>query len=517
MADGMQQLITNLRDMPPGRQAVLAITTLASLGFFLWLSLGLTANEYRPLYRGVDSEEAASITEALRDERFDYKLDEGGTTILVPADVLHEARIRIAGRGLPGGAGVGLELFDTPAFGVSDFVHRINFVRAIQGELARTIEQLEPVERARVQVVIPERRSVLAAAERKPSASVVVALRNGWSLEPGQVQAVVHLVASSIEDLAPKQVTIVDAAGQLLAPSTDERPGSLAAASGVGSSYQARLEQDLSGRVERILEKTLGQGNVVARVRADLEWTESETTEESFDPDGQVARSEQRSTEEESDVAGDGGVAGAIANLPSGPEAAATPPEGSLASRTTETINYEISKTVRRSVTPMGAVKRLSIAVLVADRPGEGADSAPVPWPAADLDLFESLARQAVGFDEKRGDEITVRSAPFRVPEVATPADGFSFTGWLPLASIAVRGLLLIGALVLFAKLVVKPVIDAVPEPVPALPARVDELDSELGAAAALAAGAAGGALHAPAGPNPEDGAKALRNWLSEA
>ena len=146
MSEGFQQLITNLRALSPARQALLGLTTIGSLGFFAWLTLGLAADEYRPLYRGVDAEEASNITDALREERIDYKLDEGGTAILVPAEVLHEARIRVAGRGLPGGAGVGLELFDTPAFGVSDFVHRINFVRAIQGELARTIEHLEPVD-----------------------------------------------------------------------------------------------------------------------------------------------------------------------------------------------------------------------------------------------------------------------------------------------------------------------------------------------------------------------------------
>lgn len=512
MNETIQQLLSNLRALPPGRQLMLALSLVGSLSFFLWLSSGLAATDYRPLYRGVDPEEAASITEALREERITYRLDEGGTSVMVPADMVHEARIRIAGRGLPGGTGAGLELFDEPAFGVSDFVHRINFVRAIQGELARTIEQLEPVERARVNVVIPERRSVLASSERNPSASVVVRLKGGWSLETGQVLAVVHLVASSIENLDPKSVTVVDDSGRLLAPTQGDAPG--AVAQGGGASYQAGLEQDLASRIERILEKTVGEGSVVARVRAKLDWTESETTEESYDPDGQVARTEQRSTEQSSEGLG-GGVPGARANVPDLEGGASE--NGEATSRTTETLNYEISKTIRRSVTPMGRVERLSIAVLVADRAGTEPEAGPEPWAAEDLELFEALARQAVGFDEKRGDEITVRSAPFQMPDVALPPGGFSWTSWIPLVSVALRGILILVALALFARMVVKPVLAGIPDaaPVPSLPARIDELDPDYVANAALAGGA--GALSSrAAGPNPEDGARALRNWLSQ-
>jgi len=513
MSEGFQQLMMNLRALSPARQALLGLTTLGSLGFFAWLTLGLAADEYRPLYRGVDTEEASHITEALREERIDYKLDEGGTAILVPASVLHEARIRVAGRGLPGGAGVGLELFDTPAFGVSDFVHRVNFVRAIQGELARTIEHLEPVDRARVQVVIPERRSVLAASQRAPSASVVVALRGGRALDAAQAQSIVQLVASSIEDLSPDGVTVVDTEGRLLAPLEDGLPGSVAAAAG-GVSYQQRLEQDLASRIERLLEKTLGAGNVTARVRADLDWTESETTEENFDPDSQVARSEQRSTESEQEGAGTGGAAGAVANLP-GLAGASSGGNSAASRRTSETINYEISKTIRRSVTPMGEIERLSVAVLVADRPAAEPGGAPQPWPEESLGLFESLARQAVGFDSERGDEITVRSAPFHAPAVALEPEGFRFTEWLPIASIVVRGLLVLVALLLFAKLVVKPVVASVPAAAPSLPARLEDLEAALDGTAALPAGNPT-PLPAATETKAEDGARALRNWLNQ-
>ena len=512
MSETLQRLFENLRALPPARQGVLALTALGSLAFFAWVSFGMAGTEYRTLYRGVGSEEALAITQALRDERIDYRLDDGGSTVLVPAAALPEARIRVAGRGLPGSGGAGLELFDEPAFGVSDFVHRVNFVRATQGELSRSIEQLEPVERARVQVVIPERKSVLAASERKPSASVVVALRAGSQLAPGQVRSIVHLVASSIENLDPTAVTVVDTTGQLLAPVTDSQPGSIATAGGSG--YQDRVESDLARRIERILEKTVGAGSVVARVSAELDWTESETTEESFDPDGQVARSEQRSTESATDAGSTGGVAGVAANLPGSATGGDESALGS--SRTTETINYEITKKVSRTVRPMGRVERLSIAVLVADRPAVEPGADPVPWGPESLEMFAALARSAVGFDEKRGDEITVQTAPFLSPDVEFVPEGIPWTTWLPILSIVARGALLLVALLLFAKMVVGPVIAAVPKgPAPSLPARVDDVESELGMTAVGPGAAAMLPAHGLAS-QPEEGARALRNWLSE-
>jgi flagellar M-ring protein FliF len=512
MSELMLNLLNNLRALPPGRQAILGMTAMGSLAFLAWVVVGVGGTDYRPLYRGIDPAEAATITDALREERIDYQLDAGGTTVLVDAAQLHEARIRIAGRGLPGGGNKGLELFDEPAFGVSDFVHRINFVRATQGELARTIEQLEPVTRARVQVVIPERKSVLAAAERKPSASVVVGLRPGWELDRGQVRAIVHLVASSIESLDPKAVTVVDSAGSLLAPLGDDQPGSLAG--GGGADYQAKIESEFARRIERILEKTVGEGGVVARVSADLDWTESETTQETFDPDSQVARSERLSTETSNEGGVSGGVAGATANLP---DSAGGFTDETASSRTTETINYEISKTVSRTITPMGQIERLSIAILVADQPPVEVGGQPVAWPETSLELFGALARQAVGFDSERGDIITVRSAPFRVPELTLQPEGFPWATWLPLLSLAARGALVLVALLLFAKLIVAPIASAVPDMSGLqLPARLDQLESEVAGGEALAAGGSPSLGAGAAGANPEEGARALRNWLSQ-
>jgi flagellar M-ring protein FliF len=520
MPESLRQLFETLGALPPARQLALALATAGSLAFFGWIATTAAEPKFRPLYRGLDPEQASQVVDGLDAEKIPYRLDEGGSAVLVPDARLHEARIQLAGRGLPNGAGAGFELFDQPAFGVADFVQHVNYVRAIQGELARTIEHLDPVERARVQVAIPERSSLLGRAELEPRASVIVRLRPGRTLAEDQVAAVVHLVASSVERLDPKRVTVVDGAGRLLAPQQDSEPA-LAGVAGA-TAYQQRIESELARRVEGILEKTVGPGNVIARVRAQLDWTESETTEELFDPESQVARSEQRSEESSGETEPVGGAPGLVANSPDalGAVPAGEPVPG--ATRNSETINYEISKTVVRKVVPMGRVERLSIAVLVADRKapeGEGV----VPWEAPALDGFAKLARQAVGFDEKRGDQIEVSSAPFRLPEEeALPEGGPDWRTWLPLAESLARGVALLVALLVFARLVAQPLLRALAVP------------PEGGRApgGALAAGSAGEPAALSAGQGPElaalppprqqqrpiatEGARALREWLSQ-
>jgi flagellar M-ring protein FliF len=367
--------------------------------------------------------------------------------------------------------------------------------------------------------VIPEGRSVLSARERRPSAAVVVRLHPGSELRADQVRAVVHLVASSVESLDTADVTVVDGSGRLLAPLGDGAPdGGLAPGGAPG--YQQQVEQELAQRVEAILEKTIGPGGVVARVRADMDWTESETTEELFDPDSQVARSEQRSNEETSESSpGAGGIPGVTSNAPGALAAEAVGDSGTASSRSEETVNYEISKTVRRRVTPMGRIERLSVAVLVADRPAPAGEE-PTPWDADSLVLFESLAKQAVGFSEKRGDQITVNSAPFRQSDPGPePSGPFLSPEWVLLLSTLARGAAVLLALVLFAKLVVRPALGAIREGGGAqLPARVSDLEAEM--AGALPGTGAQTPVPDQAGQaasvRTEEGVRTLRNWLNQ-
>jgi len=519
MPEFLRQLIAAVTALPPGRRLALVVAGAGSLAFFAWIATTAAEPKLAPLFRGLDPEQAAHVVEALDAEKIPHQLDDGGTTVLVPDARLLEARIQLAGRGLPDGAGAGFELFDKPAFGVTDFVHHVNYARALQGELSRTIEHLDPVERARVQVAIPERTALLGQKELEPRASVIVRLRPGRELGDNQVAAIVHLVASSVERLEPDHVTVVDGAGRLLAPQQESDPA-LAGVAGQ-TAYQQRIEADLAHRIEGILEKTVGAGNVIARVRGEFDWTESETTEETYDPESQVARSEQRSNEASGETPAVGGAPGLVANAPESAGALPGGETGPAATRSSETINYEISKTVVRKTVPMGRVQRLSIAVLVADKKAPTGDGVE-PWDAPALEGFAKLARQAVGFDEKRGDQIEVTSAPFRLPEdEALPEGGLDWRAWLPLAESLARGLALVAALLVFARLVAQPLLRTLAA-APGAPAGAGgELAPGAGASEAPALGAGGAPMALPAPrqqvrPVAAEGARALREWLSQ-
>ncbi len=474
MPDWLQNLIKQFSALSPARQGVLVVTTVGSLAFFYWISTGTHTGDYRLLYRGLEEMEIAQIAEALSAERIDFQIAEGGTAIRVPGAKVPEARMRIASRGLPNGNAPGFEIFDQGAFGVTDFVQKVNYQRALQGELARTIEQVEGVEKARVQLVVPKRRSLRRKDDRAASASVVTRLRPGWTLDPGQVRGIVHLVASSVEGLDVAHVTLVDNHGRLLAPQGDMDMAGRSA----GPAFRAgrRVEAELERQVESILERTVGAGRVVAKVRADFDWTQTERTEEIYDPDSQVARSTQVEKESASESSREGGVAGITANTPDVASAAGAIGSGTASTRTSETVNFEINKVVSHHVLPTGRIEKLSIAVLVDGKPvgasgaeGSGpedsADQAAFePWTEEELLEFESLAKRAVGFSADRGDEISVINAPFA--EIDMDGDGgsggFLTPDVLLLLTSVLRGLAYLIGLLLFAKLFIRPLAEAV-------------------------------------------------------
>lgn len=475
MPEWLQNLTRQFGALPPARQVTLVATAVGSLAFFLWLSAGARSADNRLLFRGLEDAEVAQVADALTAERIEYELVEGGSAVEVPASRLHEARMRLASRGLPNGSSPGFEIFDQGSFGVTDFVQKVNYHRALQGELARTIEQVEGVEKARVQLAIPERKTLLRKDDRRPTASVVTRLRPGWDLEPAQIRGIVHLVASSVEGLDVARVTLVDNRGRLLAPMADMD----FAGGGPGPSLGAerRVEKELAREIESILERTVGLGRVVAKVSAELDWTQTEKTEELFDPDSQVARSTQRDSETASERFGEGGVAGIVANSPEVAEAAGAGGNASTNQRTSETVNYEISKVVSRHVLPTGRIQRLSVAVLVDGKPvvggGEPAEDAAageseegsesfVPWSAEELAEFEMLAKRAVGFSADRGDEISVINAPFIDVDADDGGGGLFTPDVFVLLGSALHGVAFLIGLFLFSRFFVKPLAEAV-------------------------------------------------------
>lgn len=522
----LSNLLAQARALPAGRQLTLAVTALGSLAFFMWLAFGGVTSDYRLLYRGLAEDEAAKVLDGLAAEKVAYRLEEGGTAIYVPGSEVHETRIRLARRGLPQG-GTGFEIFDQQGFGVTDFVQRVNYRRALQGELGRSVEQLASVDRARVQIALPERNTFLADAGRRASASVVVRIAPGRELEESQVHGIVHLVASSVEGLDPSRVTVVDDRGRMLAPIGDGGPGPTAPAGSMA--HQARVERELAERVETILGRTVGVGGVVARVRADMDWTHTEVTEERYDPDSQVARSEQVTTDKTNERSADvGGVPGVFGNQPDvagGPGAGG---QSANSEKSSETINYEINKTVSHVVQPVGTLQRLSVAVLIDGKPAApGAEGAGfVQWSPEEIAQFEELAKQAVGFDPERGDQITLTSAPFRMldvePEGSSPLD-FLGPDVMWLVGSVVRALAILLGVLAFARMVVRPVVAAVGSASSGrVPARAGDLEAQL----------AGGtrAFGELAPPQPtlaeqvghvaqqrsDDSVKTIRNWLHQ-
>jgi flagellar M-ring protein FliF len=424
----LQQVLGQIRSfllaMPVHQRITLIGVLLAfvvGFGAFVWWA---SRPVFDTVFANLAENDAAGIVEYLQAEKVPYRLEQGGRAVLVPAERVHEIRLALARTGLPQGSGVGFEIFDQQKLGMTDFLQRLNYTRALQGELSRTISQIAGVSAARVHLAMPE-RSVFVREERRPSASVVVTLAAGRVLGTSQVAGIVHLVASSVEGLSPDDVTIVDNGGRVLAGENQGLDGS-----GLGNGildYKRTLERGLEERIESMLGRVVGRQKVIARVSAALDLTRVETTEERVDPDQTAVRSERRSREESTGGLSAGGTPGVVANLTNETEGNA----GALpkTQRRDESVTYDISKVTSRRVGAAGQVERLSVAVLI-DGTYEERDGVQtfVPRPEEELDRYTGLVKNAVGFSEPRGDRVEVASVPFEVPPE-------SEEGWLVMVS----------------------------------------------------------------------------------
>lgn len=443
--------------------AVGALVVSALVVAFLWTQ----SPEYQVLFTGLSASDSGGVIEKLREKNIPYRVD--GGAISVPAESVYEVRMELAGEGLPQGGGVGFEIFDNTGFGVTDFVQKVNYRRALQGELSRTISQIREVDSARVHLAIPE-KGVFLDDKEQARASIVLKLRAGARLNPSQVSSIVNLVAGSVDNLSTDAVTVVDTTGKMWTSSGDEE--GFVAMSSSQLEYKRSVERDLEQRIESMLSRTVGEGKVVARVSADLDSTHVERTEERYDPDGQVVRSEQINKESTVGAgAGASGVPGVMSNMAGSDGGGRTGSTPSQSTSKNETINYEISKTVSRVVEPVGKVERLTVAVLVDGTyaaSGEAAenDGAPrefVPRTEDELARFTEMVKAAVGYSDERGDEVTVTSAPFEASMAPVPAGGTEETSSLPIPPQYIPTIIkyLSGALVaLFTMLfVVRPII----------------------------------------------------------
>jgi flagellar M-ring protein FliF len=440
------------------QRMIILLALAGSVAGLIALALWTQQPDMQVLFTNLNTEDAAEIVDKLKETKVPYETTGGGATVLVPSAQVHDLRLQLATQGLPHGGGVGYEIFDRTSIGMSEFVQKLNYRRALQGELARTIAQMPEVERARVHLAMPERR-LFAKEQDKARASVILALRNGQELTKAQVQGVIHLVSSSVEGLQARDVTIVDGHGRLLSNAVTE--DETAGLTNSQLEYQRNIEKDIETRIQTMLERIVGLNKAVVRVSGLVDFRKVETTEERYDPNSQVARSEQRGQEKASGANGiAGGIPGVQSNVPPGTdqEPAQTSSNNSLTKN--ETVNYEISRTVSKIVEPVGVIKKLSVAVLVdgtyeVAQAGDSASADNAAAPAKkylprseeDLKRIEDIVKKAMGFSTERQDQVQVVNVQFGLgpdePQ-ATASEALSDgpKPWLPYLRYGVGALL---------------------------------------------------------------------------
>jgi flagellar M-ring protein FliF len=532
--------------------AALGITAVVAAALFA-LVFRVGGEEKALLFSDVEMAEASEITAKLEAADIPFELRGDGTTIFVPRSKVMSARLMLSEDGLPSRGGIGYEIFDKQdALGATQFQQNINRLRALEGELARTITSIDGVERARVHLVLPERQ-LFTQDRQAPSASIVLTVRGG-QLTQGQVRAVRNLVASAVPGLSVNRVTIADASGKLLAAA--EEDGSAATADAMDE-RKAAIESRLRREVQEIVESIVGPGAARVQIAADIDFNRVTSTAQTFDPEGRVVRETNSTEETTTSGGGDGGAATAGRNLPDGASADSAGGGGDTSERTEEQVRYEISNTTKTEIVEGGRIKKLSVAVAVDGTTAPGADGKPGEWTARnpqDLERITALVKSAVGFDEARGDKVEVvnlkfaQSAATAGTEVAK-ASMFDFGKNDIMRGVEILAALIASLGVVF--FVLRPLVTGMlgggGAPALAGPGAIPALAGAGGPAGAIAPPVAG-ALPAPAGgilggmeqrldiakiqgqvnassvkrvaevieQNPEESAQIMRAWLSE-
>ncbi|HVJ35539.1 MAG TPA: flagellar basal-body MS-ring/collar protein FliF [Terriglobia bacterium] len=513
----MNPLMQTLRNLGPMKLAALGAVALGLIAFFVFLAARLTSPGMSLLYSGLDAADSEQIVQRLETQQIPYELRGSGDQIYVPEDQVARLRLAMAGEGIPTGGSVGYEIFDrADALGTTNFVQQINQLRALEGELSRTIRSLRQVKAARVHLVLPK-RELFSRDRNDPTASVVLVLQG--SLDKEQVQSIQHLVASAVPGMKSTNVSVIDNRGNLLAKGQEAgEEFDSSNSEEMRQGYEARMAQS----IEELLAQTLGAGKVRAEVTADIDFSRVTTNTENFDPNGQVVRSTQTvedkgNTQEKS---GDSSVSVAN-NVPNPPSqnSGNNNSSNSQNERNEETVNYEISKRSETQVKTNGTVKRVSAAVLVdgAYTPGTNGTQAYAPRSQEELDKIATLVKSAIGYDEKRGDVVQVVNMPFAQNQEAI-SDGTIFMGLDKQDLMRIVELVVLAAVaVLVLLLVVRPLLNrllAMPGAASAEQGLLPGLSAE--AAAALPPGAA--AALALSGPSEsmQQGLMAAENIANE-
>ncbi len=544
--------------LPAQKKLLLGGGIAALIAIFVAMMMWGREGDYRVLYANLSDKDGGAILAQLQQMNVPYKHSDGGAAIMVPADKVHDIRLKLAAAGLPKGSVTGFELMETQKFGVTQFQERLNFQRGLEGELTRSIQTLSGVQSARVHLALPNQNGFFRE-QQKASASVVLSLYPGRSLERGQIAGIVHLVSSSVPEMSPKAVTVVDQTGALLSGSTDAADQSGLDAQQLA--YVRQIESSYTQRIRDILEPVVGKDNFRAQVNADLDFNQTESTAEEYKPNqGQAASAASVRSQQSTEQVGPGstqpsGIPGAMSNQP--PVPATAPINGASqplqaaqgtttggSSRREAVTNYEVDKTVRVTRNATGSIKRINAAVVINHRTVTDAKGKTTtqPIPPEELEKLTALVQETIGFDQQRGDSVKIVNTPFQV--VKEEPDSTPI--WQRPETVDVlRTLAVPGALTLAALIVVfgaiRPAIRAArPEPVEEsetakLSAVVDD-ENELPGMHELPAGMVRGpdgrpvpALEAPmadarlesakglAKDNPAAMATLVRSWMTEA
>ncbi len=430
--DRTRDALQRYKDLPQNKKILLFVAISVLFSILVALVLWNREPAYKVLFNNLSDKDGGQITAALQQMNVPYELGPGGS-ISVPSESVYDARLRLATQGLPKASGVGFELLDNQKFGISQFAEQINYQRAVEGELARTIESLNTVESARVHLAIPK-NSVFLREQQKPTASIMLMLHSGRVMDSGQVLGIMNLVSSSVPNLPAKNITIVDQDGNLLSNHPDLNTDN-AGLNKRQLAYVRQIEQDFAKRIEKILEPIFGDGNARAEVTASVDFSETEQTAESFAPNSppnqSTIRSQQLNERQSRDASTVGGVPGALSNqppnaasapiqLPAGTQAGVFPNTTNAAAGSTPinnskevTTNYEVDRTIQHTKVPVGNIKRLSAAVVVNNKRPDNKDAKRVPLSAKELQQVNNLVREAMGFNAERGDSLNVVNAAF--------------------------------------------------------------------------------------------------------
>jgi flagellar M-ring protein FliF len=515
--------------MPLSRKLLMGGMLVAVFFGFVALYLYGQKTSFQPLYGSLSTDDAASITDALTSKGVEFQLTSGGTMILVPAEQVYDLRLSLASEGLPQGGGVGFEIFDETDFGTTEFVQKLNYQRALQGELARTIKEFNEVSDARVMIVMAE-DSVFIEESKPASASVLLKLRS--NLSKSKVEAVVNLVSSAVEDLSNDNVTVVDTQGNVLSKKSSESAADAELAD-AKLEYKLTYENNLAAQIQSMLEQIVGSGNAIVRVAADMNFDQVDLSEEIYDPEAQVIRSRQSTSENASTAeAADNGISSVNPVVADGAVDGVNNKRTEESQKENETVNYEISRTVRRTVNPVAEIERISVAAVLdgnytIETAADGSQTRTYePRTQEELDRFKDIVQSAMGYSSDREDQISVESFPFSYMDEMAFGEGVG-TDWTGLmrryGHLAGYAVLILAAFLFLVKPVVRTVQDV------AVQSQQAALTVKHQSQEALPEGMAQGALPPPqemtgrqkatflARQDVDKTTEQIRGWLGEA